>query len=215
MDRRKRKSRKAIFDACVELVQKKEFENITINEIVESADLNRGTFYLHFADKYDMMNSFENEMIEKIEHVIVNNWPEQQSNQLFIQSRYDTILEILTCLEENKELLQLLLKSSHNSSFQAKLRSKLKLILEEKFIPKFNNSELKIPTDLFLMIFTSSILSLAEYANQSETPIDAEQLTNFLINIMVHGPAKTLGFLQHEEPYIHEIKSKNDLFGLK
>ena len=66
MDRRKRKSRKAIFDACVELIQEKEFENITINEIVVRADLNRGTFYLHFADKYDMMNSFENEMIDKI-----------------------------------------------------------------------------------------------------------------------------------------------------
>jgi len=202
MDRRKRKSRKAIFDACVELVQEKEFQNITINEIVERADLNRGTFYLHFADKYDMMNSFENEMIEKIEHVIVNNLPEQQSDQLFIQSRYDTIVEILTCFEENKELLQLLLKSSHNSSFQVKLRSKLKLVLTEKLLPKFNNLELNIPTDLLLMIFTSSALSIAEYAYQSETPIDSEQLTKFLINIMVHGPAKTFGFIQHEEPFI-------------
>ncbi len=202
MDRRKRKSRKAIFDACVELVQEKEFQSITINEIVERADLNRGTFYLHFADKYDMMNSFENEMIGKIEHVIVNNLPDQQTDQLFIQSRYDTIVEILKCFEENKELLQLILKSSHNSSFQAKLRSKLKFILEEKIFPKFNNLELNIPTDLFLMIFTSSALSIAEYAFQAKNPIDAEQLTKFLINIMLHGPAKTFGIIQHEEPFI-------------
>ena len=202
MDRRKRKSRKAIFDACVELIQEKEFENITINEIVVRADLNRGTFYLHFADKYDMMNSFENEMIDKFEHVIMTNLPEQQSEQLFIQSRYDTIVEILKCFEENKELLQLILKSSHNSSFQAKLRSKAKLILEEKIFPKFNNLELNIPKDLFLIMFTSSVLSIAEYAFQSETPIDAEQLAKFLINIMVHGPAKTFGFIQHEEPFI-------------
>ncbi len=203
MDRRKRKSRKAIFDACVELIQEKEFENITINEIVVRADLNRGTFYLHFADKYDMMNSFENEMIDKIEHVIMTNLPEQQSEQLFIQSRYDTIVEILKCFEENKELLQLILKSSHNSSFQAKLRSKLKLILEEKIFPKFNNLELNIPTDLFLIMFTSSALSIAEYAFQSKKPIDAEQLAKFLINMMVHGPAKTFGFIQHEEPFIY------------
>lgn len=202
MDRRKRKSRKAIFEACVQLVEEKDFQKITINEIVERADLNRGTFYLHFADKYDMMISFENEMIEKIEQIFINNLPEQKSDHLFIQSRYDTVVEILKCFEENKELLQLLLKSSHNTSFQAKLRSKLRGVFEEKIIPKFINTNVTIPIDLFLMIFTSSALSIAEYANQSEVPIDTEQLAKFLINIMVHGPAKTLGIIQHEQPII-------------
>lgn len=193
MDRRKRKSRKAIFDACVALVKEKDFQNITVNEIVERADLNRGTFYLHFEDKYDMMNSFENEMIDKIEDVLLNNLPEEQFNQLFIQSRYDTIIQILTCYEENKELLQLLMKSSHNASFQAKLREKLKYVLTEKILPNLENFELKIPTDLFVILFTSISLSLAEYAQQSEEPIDAEQLGKFLVNIMLHGPAKMLG----------------------
>ena len=79
-----------------------------------------------------MMNSFENEMIEKIEEVILNNIPEKQFEELFVQSRYDTVIEILKCYEENKELLQLLMRSSHNASFQAKLRDKLKFVIIEK-----------------------------------------------------------------------------------
>ncbi len=196
MDRRKRKSRKALFDACVELVQEKEFQHITINEIVNRADLNRGTFYLHFADKYDMMDSFENEMIEKIEEVILSNLPDEPSDQLFIQTRYDTIKELINCLEENKELLQLLLKSSHHSSFQAKLRSKLKVVFEERILPDFNKSSLNIPTDLFVVIFTSAALGIIEYTFQSDAPIESEQLTEFLINVMINGPAKTLGLIQ-------------------
>jgi AcrR family transcriptional regulator len=198
MDRRKRKTRKAIFHACVELVQEKDFQSITINEIVECADLNRGTFYLHFADKYDMMNSFEDEMIEKIEHIIVKNIPEQQFNQIFIQSRYDTIVGIFTCFEENKELLQLLLKSSHGSSFQEKLHNKLAIILEGKVFPQIPNRELDIPKDLFLKIFISSLISIAEYAYQSKTSIDVEKLAKIFMNIIIHGPAKTLGFTQDE-----------------
>ena len=193
MDRRKRKTRKAIFDACVALMKEKEFQNITVNEIVERADINRGTFYLHFVDKYDMMNSFENEMIEKIEDVILNNMPKEQFEVLFIQSRYDTVVEILKCYEENKELLQLLMRSSHSASFQAKLRDKLKFVITEKVFPNFENLELQIPTDLFVILFTSISLSLAEYAQQSETPIDAQQLGEFFINVMLHGPAKMLG----------------------
>ena len=193
MDRRKRKTRKAIFDACVSLMQEKEFQNITVNEIVARADINRGTFYLHFVDKYDMMNSFENEMIGKIEDVILNNIPKKQFEELFIQSRYDTVVEILKCYEQNKELLHLLMRSSHSASFQAKLRDKLKFVVTEKIFPNFENLELQIPTDLLVILFTSISLSLAEYAQQSETPIDAEKLGEFFINVMLHGPAKMLG----------------------
>ena len=193
MDRRKRKTRKAIFDACVALMKEKEFQNITVNEIVERADINRGTFYLHFVDKYDMMNSFENEMIEKIEDVMLNNIPKKQFEELFIQSRYDTVVEILKCYEQNKELLYLLMRSSHSASFQAKLRDKLKFVVTEKIFPNFENLELQIPTDLLVILFTSISLSLAEYAQQSETPIDAEKLGEFFINVMLHGPAKMLG----------------------
>lgn len=199
MDRRKRKTRKAIFDACVALMLEKEFEQLTVNEIVERADINRGTFYLHFVDKYDMMNSFENEMIEKIEDVILNNIPKKQFEARFIQSRYDTVVEILKCYEENKELLQLLMRSSHSASFQAKLRDKLKFVITEKVFPNFENLELQIPTDLFVILFTSISLSLVEYAQQSETPIDAQQLGEFFINVMLHGPAKTLGLNMDEK----------------
>ena len=199
MDRRKRKTRKAIFDACVSLMQEKEFQNITVNEIVERADINRGTFYLHFVDKYDMMNSFENEMIEKIEDVMLNNIPKKQFEELFIQSRYDTVVEILKCYEQNKELLQLLMRSSHSASFQAKLRDKLKFVVTEKIFPNFENLELQIPTDLLVILFTSISLSLAEYAQQSKKPIDAEQLGQFFINVMLHGPAKMLGLNMDEK----------------
>jgi AcrR family transcriptional regulator len=48
MDRRKRKTRIAIQKACIELIQEKDFDTITISDIAERADINRATFYLHF-----------------------------------------------------------------------------------------------------------------------------------------------------------------------
>lgn len=198
MDRRKRKTRKAIFDACVALTKEMDFQQITVNEIVKTADINRGTFYLHFEDKFDMMNSFENEMIEKIENVLLNNLPDEQSNQQFLESRYTTIIEILQCYTDNKELLQLLLRSSNNASFQLKLREKLKVVLTKQVLPKISTHELNIPIDLFVILFTSASLSLAEYAYQSDTEFNSEELADFLMKIMMQGPAKTLGFFQSE-----------------
>lgn len=195
MDRRKRKSRKAIFDACVGLSKEKEFQNITVNEIVARADLNRGTFYLHFEDKYDMMNSFENEMIKKIEEILLNNIPNEHFEHQFIQSRYNTAVHLLRCYEENKELLQLLMYSSHSTSFQTKLRETLKAVFVDNVLPKLEVNTLAMPTDLFIMFFTSISLNLAEYIYESNKPLDIEYLAKFLINIMIHGPAKALGLI--------------------
>jgi AcrR family transcriptional regulator len=54
MDRRIQKSKQAIMDAFMTLVLEKKLENITIGEIAEKANVNRGTIYLHFTDKYDL-----------------------------------------------------------------------------------------------------------------------------------------------------------------
>ena len=56
MDRRVRKSQQAILEAFVGLLAEKDFERITMNEIAERADVNRGTVYLHYVDKFDLLD---------------------------------------------------------------------------------------------------------------------------------------------------------------
>ncbi|MZQ86436.1 TetR family transcriptional regulator [Paenibacillus sp. 5J-6] len=56
IDRRILKTREAIRNALIALMSEKSFENITINDISEKANLNRGTLYLHYTDKYDLLD---------------------------------------------------------------------------------------------------------------------------------------------------------------
>ncbi|MEK3684343.1 TetR/AcrR family transcriptional regulator [Paenibacillus sp. FSL R10-2736] len=55
-DRRILRTREAINRAFLELFGEKELEQITINDIAERANVNRGTVYLHYTDKYDLLN---------------------------------------------------------------------------------------------------------------------------------------------------------------
>lgn len=57
-DKRITKSRKLIQDAFLSLANKRPFENITVKDISERANVNRATFYAHFKDKYDLLDSF-------------------------------------------------------------------------------------------------------------------------------------------------------------
>ena len=199
MDRRKRKTREAIFYACIDLMKEKDFQQITVNEIVRKADINRGTFYLHFVDKYDMISDFENEMISYIKEVIIATIPKEKDKVLFIESRYDTIVGIIKCFQDNKMLFQFIIHSGYYNSFQEKIRKEIKGILEDNLLPFTKLFELNIPVDLFLRIFSNLVLILAEHACDKEEEINPEQLAKFFLGIIVHGPTRTLGILGDEE----------------
>lgn len=197
MDRRQRKTRKAILEACISLIEEKDFAKITVNEIAERADINRGTFYLHFLDKYDMMESFELEMIEKIEKIIIQNLPEKTSNIAFIETRYDTLIELIECFDENRELMNFLIKASY-ASFLTKWRERFKQLVAETLLTKIDQLKYPIPIDLFVNIFTSVALGFVEYILQTDQPVHAEEAAQLLFKILINGPAKTLGFLPED-----------------
>jgi Transcriptional regulator len=56
IDRRILRTKQSIKKAFLELFSEKDFEQMTINEIAERANVNRGTVYLHFTDKYDLLD---------------------------------------------------------------------------------------------------------------------------------------------------------------
>ena len=51
MDRRQRKTRESIFKAFIDLLSKKDYNKITVSEIIDSADIGRSTFYSNFETK--------------------------------------------------------------------------------------------------------------------------------------------------------------------
>ncbi|MDR6880346.1 TetR/AcrR family transcriptional regulator [Bacillus sp. 3255] len=56
-DRRILRTKQSITKAFLALFSEKDFEQITINEIAERANVNRGTVYLHYKDKYDLLDT--------------------------------------------------------------------------------------------------------------------------------------------------------------
>ena len=69
-DRRIRRTKKLLKQALAQLMDEKEFKDITVRDITERADLNRGTFYLHYTDTYDILNKIENEILFNIQSMV-------------------------------------------------------------------------------------------------------------------------------------------------
>ena len=60
-DRRVRKTKRSLRDCLIRLMKEKKIQDITVREISEMADINRGTFYLHYKDIYDLLEHVESD----------------------------------------------------------------------------------------------------------------------------------------------------------
>jgi AcrR family transcriptional regulator len=66
IDARVRRTRDALGDALVELMQEKPFDSITVQDVLDRAQVGRSTFYSHFTDKDDLLMSDADEFFEGI-----------------------------------------------------------------------------------------------------------------------------------------------------
>jgi AcrR family transcriptional regulator len=64
IDARVRRTRDALGDALVELMQEKPFDSITVQDVLDRAQVGRSTFYSHFSDKDDLLMSDADEFFE-------------------------------------------------------------------------------------------------------------------------------------------------------
>ena len=74
-DRRVRRTKKLLSQGLIELMQHKQVKDITVRELAERVDVNRGTFYLYYRDIFDLLERLEEDLFEQLNEVIVAALP--------------------------------------------------------------------------------------------------------------------------------------------
>jgi AcrR family transcriptional regulator len=69
VDRRIAKSQEAIKKAVIDLMSEKSFDEITIQDISDRANVSRGTIYLHYVDKFDLLDKLIEEHIKELREI--------------------------------------------------------------------------------------------------------------------------------------------------
>jgi AcrR family transcriptional regulator len=93
-------------------MEKKDFKNISVKDITELADLNRGTFYLHYADTYCLLQEMESEVLNDFQDMVSNCRYAFKKDSLL-----PVVIPIIHYIEENKKICKILFENSSSNDF--------------------------------------------------------------------------------------------------
>ena len=113
LDRRQRKTRAAIFKALQTLLEQKQYSAITVQEIIDEANIGRSTFYAHFETKDDLLRSLCDEIFY---HVFTDLLP-QEEDALKIKNLELKLGHILYHLKENQVNIRGILAADGDGQF--------------------------------------------------------------------------------------------------
>ena len=129
MDRRQRKTREAIFHAFTKLLSQKDFNQITVGEIIETADIGRATFYSHFETKDYLLKAFCEELFCHLFDAETDNIHEHR--HIFDCDGADSVfLHLFEHLQKNDNNILVLLSSQNNELFLRYFRNNLESLIE-------------------------------------------------------------------------------------
>lgn len=121
IDRRVRKTKKHLREGLAKLLQEKPVKSITVREISDLVDINRGTFYLHYKDIYDMMEQIQDEMFEEFNAII-------DAHRLTPQNATirPMLKDIFLYLSDNAEMAKVFMSKNGDAFFVDRLKDVIK-----------------------------------------------------------------------------------------
>ncbi|MBR0481745.1 MAG: TetR/AcrR family transcriptional regulator, partial [Firmicutes bacterium] len=172
-DRRVSKTRNAITNTLLKLMEEKPLSEITVSELTELADVNRKTFYNHYENMDSVIIELENNC---------SNWilsfVEDAPMTKFLNEPAAMYIEIAEGLQRHKDLLHLLYESGVYSKLSRKLSENLKNSVWEKTKDEFK-PEFRPKAYLLLDFLNAGVVGIYDTMFNKDDPTPLEDVKEF------------------------------------
>lgn len=183
IDRRIIRTKQGIQEALTELLEKKSIDKISVKEITDIAGINRGTFYLHYVDKYDLMEKSINQLMIEISETGSNILNLAQRNIHSELSRKKLVNEFTTLfkyIQKNSRLIKSLTNENSSYSFHHKFNE----LLKDRLIAKLGPKQKDVPAIYIVSAFSYSIQGIIRTWLESEMEDTADMMGEYTFNIL-------------------------------
>ncbi|GAA0399250.1 TetR/AcrR family transcriptional regulator [Paenibacillus motobuensis] len=195
-DRRIFRTKRMIMEAFILLMEEKGFEAITVSDLTEKADINRGTFYQHYKDKYDLLEQGEEEIFEGLKKIVDTFWHNENYDYEEVMNVDDLLplsIQLFEFIGDNSKFIKVLLGAKGNSAFQNKLKNVIMDNLLLRFSQFLKEDHVIVPPDYLLAYIGSAHLGLIQHWLECGMDRSPEDIARILSQTAIFGPVKVSG----------------------
>lgn len=191
------RSKQAIREALVELIEEKGFEALTVKDITTRARINRGTFYAHYQDKYDLMDKCEEEIMVRLSALVKQTVPSVTSEMRQAPPHlaiYPLVVAIFAFLNEHSRFMKAALGPKGDMTFQTRFKD----FFRETMLGKspdvlINEEKCLVPAKYFATYVGSAHIGVVQQWLEGGRQESPEEMARILATILVHGPLYAAG----------------------
>ena len=187
MDRRVQRTRQLIRDALIELMMEKRYEKITIQDIINRANIGRATFYNHYRDKDDLLlrgvAELNNHDAEPLRPP-----PNENASLGTIQTA-----GMFRHSQQNQRLHQVMFKRSQENLIQEEVAAILYTNVETQLNQMVPSEEPPdVPIDVMAQFMSGGLLALIRWWHDQDFPYTPEEMDTFFQQMMMPGVLRVL-----------------------
>lgn len=187
-----RNTKKRIQDGLLTLLQKKQINKITVKELTELVDVNRGTFYFHYTDVYDLLYKTEESFFNEF-NTVLNGNELKSSNDMYLY-----LVEIFSFLEKNANMCRIFFSENCDMKFFNNIKA---LVNERCFAfrrtsPEKNNDQRAALYNAFVVNGCVGLMKRWLEDDFAETPEEISQIVLDIITSGVDGMKTTKSGLE-------------------
>ncbi|EHQ72306.1 transcriptional regulator, TetR family [Staphylococcus epidermidis VCU057] len=165
MDARIIKTKRNTLNALKRLLKRKKFADISAKDICIEGNVSRGTFYLHYKDKYDLVYKYQIEIMKKIQPIL------ESVNYLSLEEFFAKAIHFWS---NDAELLMLLISDNGSTDIQNQVKRLIQQNAKKNILPIINTNNYSEIEKHYLTIFLSNAIFgiIQEWINngQKESP---------------------------------------------
>lgn len=180
-ERRRQQTRKLLIETTVQLVLEKGYEAITIQDITDRADLGRGTFYIHFKDKEDVLWTAIQDLIREME----SEAHRQFEGKLPKQVEYYGLLNMFRHAEKNRDLYQVVLGGQGSAVLTERVQDLLAdVIRRDVENPELRDPNAEPPAEVIAQMMTGLMSRLIGWWLKKGNMYSAEQMAAMTYKVL-------------------------------
>ena len=167
MDRRQQKTRAAIFAAFSTLLAEKSYSKITVQEIIDTANVGRTTFYAHFETKDDLLKALCEELFG---HIMSSALDCTHTHGLYSgrNAPNSVFCHLLQHLQEDENNILELLSCESSELFLRYFKDSLNELIQNQFVNQNRKNNSDIPQDFLVNHISGSFVEMVLCGSEAE-----------------------------------------------